>query len=273
WPEIRNEFQLDAVLTVVDTPQLIEGALDAGKPIPGASSGGEVPNHTNSVEQILNEQLENADVVILNKIDDLSESNLEIAEALVRKKAPKVRFLELAYHAELDTRLCLGLQLHDEEEAGHHGHGHSHGHHHHGPVHSVPVVDKPLENQAQFDGHAHSGLNKHEHGEHSHEHFHEHDTGWQSFVLSSHKPQDAEKLKAAVKEVTLREPILRTKGFASIAGQHHPLVLQAVRSRVQTYFDDDHRHDTDSRIVFIGYHPNRDRATQVMNELTQGGWH
>ncbi len=269
WPEIRNDFQLDAVLTIVDTPELLGGALEVGQPVPGVQEAkGELPSHLGSVEVILNQQLENADVVILNKIDQLNDEALEKAEALVRKKATKVRFLELAFHAELDTRLCLGLNLHCTEETIPHHHDH-----HHGPVSSVPDVPaKPLENQTQFDGHAHSGLNTHQHGEHTHEHFHEHDTGWQSFVLRSHQPQDAEKVKFAIKEVTLKEPILRAKGFATVENNHHQLILQAVRSRVQSYFDHEDSHESESSIVFIGYHPNRLNTVRMMNELTGKEW-
>src|ERR1700760_2070703 len=183
WPEVRNDFQLDAVLAVVDTPQLLAGNLEKGKPIPGADVS-EIPEHVNSIDLILNQQLENADVVVLNKIDDLEEEGLLEAEDIVREKAAKVRFLELAYHAELDTRLCMGLSLHDEPEML--GPDDDHDHHHHGPVQSAPLdVDTPLIDQHQFDGHSHTGLASHEHGEHSHQHFHEHDPGWQSFVLRS----------------------------------------------------------------------------------------
>src|SRR5215210_255016 len=105
---------------------------------------------------ILRQQLENADVVILNKIDELDEDALLRAEELVRERATHVRFLELAHHAELDTRLCMGLKLHDEPAEAN---AHSHEHHHHGPVESLPAdAAQPLENQAQFDGHAHSGI-------------------------------------------------------------------------------------------------------------------
>src|SRR5271156_359677 len=160
WPEIRNDFQLDAVLAVVDTPQLLAGALESGQPIPGADAA-EVPAHLGSIEAILNEQLENADVVVLNKIDDQSEENLMRAEELVRKKATKVRFLELAHHAELDTRLCMGLELHDDDEPG--AHDHAHHDHHHGPIASMPAdLDRPPEDQSVFDGHAHSGLSTNE---------------------------------------------------------------------------------------------------------------
>ena len=44
WPEVRNDFQLDAVLTVVDTPQLLDGNLESGKSIPGAEAA-DAPQH------------------------------------------------------------------------------------------------------------------------------------------------------------------------------------------------------------------------------------
>ena len=272
WPETRNDFQLDAVLTVVDTPQLLAGNLEKGKPIPGGV-GSEIPEHVNSVDLILNQQLENADVVVLNKIDDLPEDDLLKAEGLIRKKAAKVRFLELAYHAELDTRLCMGLSMHEQTESELPHSDERHHDHHHGPVQSAPLeLDRPLEDQHQFDGHSHTGLASHEHGEDTHMHFHEHDTGWQSFVLRSSKPQDAAKLKAAVREVSTDQPILRAKGFAGIEGKHHRLVVQAVRGRVQTYFEDTHSDDLESKLVFIGYHCRHDRAAELMKKLTSTEW-
>jgi cobalamin biosynthesis protein CobW len=266
WPEIRNDFHLDSVLAVVDTPQLLSGNFESGKPIPGAQLA-EMPDHAASVDLILNQQLENADVVVLNKIDTLEDESLMKAEELVRLKATKVRFLELAYNAELDTRLCMGLNLRESDTL-------SHEQHHHGPVEHAPAeLDRPLQNQGQFDGHAHTGLGAHEHGEHTHEHFHEHDTGWQSFVLHSHELQNSERLKAAMREVTLQQPILRAKGFAAVAGKQHRLVVQAVRNRVQTYFEQQGPDVSESRIVFIGYHPNRNVITNLMSELTDTEWH
>ncbi|MBW0001182.1 MAG: GTP-binding protein [Verrucomicrobia bacterium] len=279
WPEIRNDFQLDAVLAVVDTPQLLAGRFENGTPIPGAEAS-EAPVHLASTDAILNQQLENADVAILNKIDDLSEDHLIQAEEMVRRKAGRLRFIELAYQAELDTRLCMGLNLHEEEGPanGHppsHHHDHGHGHDdHHGPVQVTPVEgDAPLADQHQFDGHTHSGLSAHTHGEGTHEHFHAHDPGWQSFVLHSHQAQQPERLRDAVREVTAREPILRAKGFARVEGKPHRLVLQAVRNRVQAYFGKEHAADAESSVVFIGYHPSRERAIRLMRELTGSDWH
>jgi cobalamin biosynthesis protein CobW len=269
WPEIRNDFHLDSVLAVVDTPQLLSGNFESGKPIPGAELA-EMPDHAASVDLILNQQLENADVVVLNKIDELEDEFLMKAEELVRLKATKVRFLELAYNAELDTRLCMGLNLHESDRRSYE----EQQHHHHGPVEHTPAeLDRPLKNQSQFDGHTHTGLGAHDHGEHTHEHFHEHDTGWQSFVLHCHDAQDAERLKSAIREITLQQPILRAKGFAAVAGKQHRLVVQAVRNRVQTYFEQEIPDDSKSSIVFIGYHPNRTLITSLMSEMTNTEWH
>jgi cobalamin biosynthesis protein CobW len=268
WPEIRNDFQLDAVLTVVDAPLLLDGELEDGRAIPGSESGtSQKPEHLDSVAAILNEQLENADVVVLNKIDELTEDQLLAAEQLVRSKAPKVRFLELAYHAQLDTRLCLGLQLHEEPVDMEHAHVH------HAPISTMPdELSQPLADHARLDGHKHGALGGHDHGEHSHEHFHEHDTGWQSFVLRSKGEQNLEKLKSAIREATIRQPILRAKGFAAVEGKRSRLVLQAVRSRVQTYFEPEECTDTESSVVFIGYHPSREKTAALLSELSGLDW-
>ena len=178
--------------------------------------------------------------------------------------------MELAYHAQLDTRLCMGLHLHDDAAPPAHEHGH---HHHHGPLHHMPAeMDAPIGDQTQFDGHVHSGLDSHHHGEDTHEHFHGHDPGWQSFLLSSTDPQDPEKLKQAVSEVALRQPVLRAKGHVAIPGKHHALVLQAVRARIQTYYDAHDHAPAKSSIVFIGYHPKRQQVAEILHDFTGTHW-
>jgi cobalamin biosynthesis protein CobW len=269
WPEIRADFQLDAVVTVVDVPQLLSGKLDEGKDVPGADAA-DAPSHVEAVDVILLQQLENADVVVLNKIDEIGEDDLLRAEEMIRARAPKVRFLELAHHAQLDTRLCMGLHLHDGPAPAFHDHGH---HHHHGPLHQMPAFsDAPLGDQAQFDGHSHTGLAAHQHGEDTHEHFHGHDPGWQSFVLRSKEPQEPELLKKAISEVALAQPVLRAKGHAAVAGKHHALVLQAVRARVQSYYDAHDHAPSESSVVFIGYHPKRQIVADILHSVTGKHW-
>ena len=277
WPEIRNDFELDSVLTVVDTPLLLAGRMESGNEVPGADQAEEmIITHERAVEEIFSEQLENGDVVVLNKVDDIDEDSLLEAEEVVRKKATKVRFLELAHKAQLDTRLCMGLKLYDENSlpafVPHH-HGPGGHHHHHGPVSSVPDVgDAPPSDQSAFDGHEHGENGEHEHGDDTHMHFHEHDVGWQSFVLKTKEPLDADKVKAGVQKVTEQQPILRAKGFAVVEGKHHRLVMQAVRTRLQSYYEKEHVHAHESSVVFIGYHPKRKEAIATMSEATGVAW-
>ncbi|MEM9017935.1 MAG: GTP-binding protein, partial [Verrucomicrobiota bacterium] len=67
WPEIRNDFELDSVLTVVDTPLLLDGKMESGNEVPGQAEADEtIMTHERAVDDIFSEQLENGDVVVLN---------------------------------------------------------------------------------------------------------------------------------------------------------------------------------------------------------------
>lgn len=259
-PELSSSFVLDATLAVVDTPLLLseqfERAGDIGSPKAAVA---------NSVACLFEQQLAYADVVVLNKIDQLDEQALLSAEIRVRERAPNVRFLELAYHARLDIRLALGLRLHQPTLVTHN--------HRYTPVSRMPEPDTPLfANQNRLNGHAHSGLDAHTHGLATHKHFHEHDPGWMSFILRSEDPQQVERLKAALVEVAREEPLLRSKGFIRIADAEHAVLVQGVRSRVAVSVDAGNAAASKSEIVFIGYHPNRAKAAALLSELTGTHW-
>ncbi|MEK8088631.1 GTP-binding protein [Thermithiobacillus plumbiphilus] len=259
--ELAADFVLDAVLAVVDTPLLLAGQLD---PAPVAS--GLDPETDASVAELFALQLENADIVVLNKINDLSEDELLAAEARVRRLAPGVRFIELAYGARLDTRLTLGLRLH---EAAAEAQGH-----HYGPIQNMPGLGlRPLANQHLLDGHSHSGLGAHRHGLQTHKHFHEHDPGWQSFMVRCQTPLQQVSLLDALRQLARSEPILRIKGFAAIADADAPLLVQGVRSRIEAVWQPGKSSLADTRIVVIGYHPNRARTLAHLQELTGHDWH
>ena len=248
-PEFAADFVLDATLAVLDTPLLLNSAFENDG---GASQA--------AVQTLFDAQLEHADVVVLNKIDALSENDLLRAESEVRARAPKVRFLELAYGAKLDPHLTLGLKLHELTDPAHH----------HGPVRSSPGSDGlPLEDQAALDGHSHGDLGAHLHSLGTHTHFHVHDSGWQSFTLKSAQVQDAARLPLIVEDLAREFPVLRAKGFAQVGGSEVQ-TLQAVRTRV----------DTETRpgildaseLVFIGYHINRRKVMAALSGATGTVW-
>jgi cobalamin biosynthesis protein CobW len=254
-----NDFVLDATLAVVDTPLLLSGQFERNY----------APSPQAAVAALFEQQLESADVVVLNKIDDLAEDALLAAEARLRKLAPKVRFLELAYRARLDIRLALGLRLHQPTFEAHS--------HRYSPLPSIPGPGaQPLANQWRLDGHSHSGLGTHTHGLATHKHFHEHDPGWLSFALSSPEPQETERLKAALLAAARSEPLLRVKGFIRSASHTingaHAVLVQAVRTHVTMSTDAAKTPPVKSELVFIGYHLNRTNVAALLTELTATAW-
>ncbi|KQQ45101.1 cobalamin biosynthesis protein P47K [Duganella sp. Leaf126] len=254
-PELADHFILDATLAVVDTPLLLSDRFEhAADQAPAAI--------------MFDQQLEFADVVVLNKIDDLDEDALLAAETRVRQRAPKVRFLELAYHAQLDIRLALGLRLHQPTRTDlQHAHVQQYA-----PLASMPGQEAaPLAVQTRLNGHAHSGLGAHSHGLATHKHFHEQDPGWLSFVLRSDAPQDADQLAQAVSEAARTEPVLRSKGYVRSADG--VLLVQGVRTRVSVHRDQQQTTAARSQLVFIGYHISRGKIAALLSERTGTKWH
>ena len=252
--QLAGDFILDATLAVVDTPLLLSDQFEHG------AAGG-----ADAAATMFDQQLEFADVVVLNKIDALDDEALLLAESRVRARAPKVRFLELAYDAQLDIRLALGLRLHQPTRAEH---GHTFT-----ALATMPGAQaSPLAAQGLLNGHAHSGLAAHNHGLATHKHFHEQDPGWLSFVLRSDAPQDVEQLKAALREAATAEPILRSKGYIRARHTEQAVLVQGVRARLTVQPDGARAAAQRSQLVFIGYHISRSKVAALLSERTGTAW-
>lgn len=259
-PALANDFILDATLAVVDTPLLLAEQFSRNSSGDAASLA-----VADSVARTFEQQLEFADVVVLNKIDGLDDNALLEAETQVRRCAPNVRFLELAYEAKLDIRLALGLRLHQPASAGHD--------HRYTPLAGMPGAGASvLGSHAAVNGHSHSGLGRHNHGIATHKHFHEQDPGWMSFVLRSQAPQDAARLQSALAEAAKAEPILRSKGFARMADAAGMAVVQGVRTRITLATDPAKSHPPASELVIIGYHVSRTRVAAILSDHTATTW-
>lgn len=258
-PELATDFVLDAALTVVDVPLLLSGELDGEAAAAGAVA--------QAVGTLFDQQLEQADVVVLNKIDGLSEQQLLQAEERVRKRAPGVRFVELAHEARLDARVALGLRLHQPGKAPL------------SPVAVPPPVPlpggdwQPLADHGRVNGHSHSGLSAHAHGLSTHTHFHEQDPGWLSFVLRCRDSQDVARLREAIAHTAASEPLLRCKGFFTDSAGAQSL-LQAVRARVVTgsAAGAGALPAAGGELVFIGYHLSRARVASILTRATGTIW-
>jgi cobalamin biosynthesis protein CobW len=271
-PELADDFVLDATLVVVDTPRLLAGEFDA---VDDGGRGAEVVADMSKlasgdsalpVRRLFDEQLGAADVVVLNKIDAFDADALLVAEEHVRKRAPKVRFLELARNARVDVRVALGLRLHQVPAA-------DRLRHFRGPFVPMPAADsRTLPDHRRVDGHSHSGLAAHMHGLTTHTHFHEQDPGWLSFTLRSGEQQSVSALRTALEQVAEAEPLLRCKGFALGSDRECPVLFQGVRTRVVATEATPQSQPKGSELVFIGYHLNRSRVASLLSRLTGTAW-
>ncbi len=258
-PELSGDFVLDATLVVVDTPRLLAGHFHRDQE--PASGLGE------PVGLLFDQQLASADVVVLNKIDELDADALLAAEEEIRRRAPNIRFVELAHHAHLEVQLALGLHLHQATASGRSGHFH-------GPFTPMPdQTSRTLADHGRVDGHSHSGLMAHAHGLATHTHFHEQDPGWLSFVLRSTERQNVSLLQQALERIAEKEPLLRCKGLVLSSVPAQPVLVQGVRTRVSITGKAPTAPAIErSELVFIGYHLSRSRVASLLTDLTGVVW-
>ena len=264
-PELEGRFQLDAVLAVVDTEIFLSGGFDEVDEKPQAQNV--LFESKKSLATLFKQQLENADVVILNKVDKLKEEELILCEMKIRKLAPRVRFVEAAYHAHLNPRIALGLHLHEATHLDS-----SLKQHRNAAASATQTVSHSLVN-----GHSHSGIGAHEHGLHTHEHFHEQDPAWLSFVLNTDDRLDHETLQVVCQNIARAEPVLRLKGFFKSRDDGRLFLIQGVRDKIECALQQEQLPDdygqSSSQIVFIGYHLVREKVQDALSKMTGAHWY
>jgi cobalamin biosynthesis protein CobW len=110
WPDIRSRVTVDGVIAVVDGPAFATGRF-ASTPEQMAQ-----PDHDNPLEEVFDDQLACADMVLLNKADLLSESQLAELDALLKAELrPGVKVIH-SRHGEVDSALLLGLDAAVEDD-------------------------------------------------------------------------------------------------------------------------------------------------------------
>ncbi|MEF3029865.1 cobalamin biosynthesis protein CobW [Pseudomonas aeruginosa] len=127
WPEIRNACTVDAVITVVDSPAVAAGTF-AAHPEQVDQQRRQDPNldHESPLHELFEDQLASADLVILNKADQLDAEALARVRAEIAGELPAAVKIVEASRGELPLPVLLGLnaeaELHIDGRPTHHGH-------------------------------------------------------------------------------------------------------------------------------------------------------
>ena len=217
WPGIKEYCTVDAVITVIDGPAVAAGrfANDVDQ-VQAQRLADESLDHDPTLQELLDDQLSAADLVVVSKNDLLDTDARSRVETVVEAKVPNAVKTAYISNGEAQLDMLMGLDAAAEQRIdqvhNHHDHHHAHGEHH----------------------------------DHAHDHF-------DSFVITLGEV-DSEKLQTALKSLLSDFNIYRAKGFAALPGKPMRQVFQAVGKRLDVYFDRPWAMDEErkTQLVFIG---------------------
>jgi cobalamin biosynthesis protein CobW len=117
WPEIRSRVTVDGVIAVVDGPAVAAGRF-ADDPAEVARQRAEDPSvdHDNPLSEVYEDQLQSADLVVLNKSDLLDRAALEQLRSDIAAAMPRAVKLLAAREGRLDPAVLLGLSAAAEDD-------------------------------------------------------------------------------------------------------------------------------------------------------------
>jgi cobalamin biosynthesis protein CobW len=227
WPAIRANCTVDAVVALVDGPAVLGGQF-AEDPAAVDAQRREDPNvdHDRPLQELFEDQLVAADLVIVSKTDELGPGDFEkVREIILRHTPPSVKIIA-AQKGQLPFDVVLGLHCASED-------GIDARHTHHDDDHEEGV-------------------------EHSHELF---DT-----IVVRPPALGRDALLDGLRAVVREHEVYRAKGFASVPDKSMRLVVQGVGARFDSYFDRPWTPEEAraTELVFIGSHLDRDAVTRTL---------
>ncbi|MFK5978936.1 MAG: cobalamin biosynthesis protein CobW [Rhizobiaceae bacterium] len=225
WPEIREKVTVDGVVTVVDSRAVADGrfAHDVAK-VDAQRKEDDALDHESPLEELFEDQISCADMIVLNKSDLVDESDLEKLQASLGKQISRSVKMVRAANGSLGADVLLGLASASEGD----------------------IQNRKSRHEMHHDEH-HSDEGDFHHHEHDHDEF-------ENFVVAGNSIGDIKALLDGLKPVIEAHDILRLKGFVHVEGKPMRLVIQAVGNRIDHYFDREWKADETkaSSLVVIG---------------------
>ncbi|MGU3362478.1 cobalamin biosynthesis protein CobW [Methylobacterium sp. M6A4_1b] len=133
WPAIRSRVTVDGVVAVIDGPAVAAGFFaDDPAALAAQRADDASVDHDNPLEEVFEDQLLCADLVVMNKADLLDEAGRAKVRAEVAGHLPRAVKMVEAEHGRLDPRVILGIEAAAEDDLdarpSHHGEGEDHDH-------------------------------------------------------------------------------------------------------------------------------------------------
>ncbi|MEM7464328.1 MAG: cobalamin biosynthesis protein CobW [Pseudomonadota bacterium] len=218
WPEIRERVTVDGVVTVVDSAAVADGrfAHDTDA-VARQREDDDALDHDSPLEELFEDQLGCADMIILNKSDLVSNDAITRIEKDVGDQVARPVKLVRAANGNLPVEILLGLE-------------------------------SATENEVAFRKSHHE-----QHHENGHDHDHDHDE-FESFVVEVGAVENPTQFMETLKAIIEEHDVLRLKGFADVNGKPMRLLIQAVGGRIDQYYDREWESETErkTQLVVIG---------------------
>ncbi|MDI6027005.1 cobalamin biosynthesis protein CobW [Corticibacterium sp. UT-5YL-CI-8] len=117
WPSVKSRVTVDGVIAVVDGPALAEGRvahdMDALK---AQRAEDESLDHEDPVEEVFEDQVACADLIILSKSDLLDAEGAARANAIIGEHISRAVRIVPSAHGKVDPNVLLGLNLAVEDD-------------------------------------------------------------------------------------------------------------------------------------------------------------
>ncbi len=199
WPGIKTRVTVDGVVTVIDSAAVAAGRFaDDEDAVAAQRLADNNLDHENPLEEVFEDQIIASDLIILNKTDLIENAALLGVRAIVSGATSRKLTMIEAQNGSLPIEVLLGIGAATEDQiAGRKSH-------------------HEIEHEAG--------------GEHDHDDF-------DSFVSGAPGVRDTGRFIAALKALIAEHDVLRLKGFVDVPGKPMRLVVQAVGSRIDSYFD------------------------------------
>ncbi|GLS46166.1 cobalamin biosynthesis protein CobW [Methylobacterium brachythecii] len=133
WPAIRSRVTVDGVIAVVDAPAVASGFFaDDPNALANQRAADQAVDHDNPLEEVFEDQILCADLVVLNKADLIDGNARDKVRAQIEEHLPRAVEIVETEHGRIDPRVLLGIQAAAEDDLdarpSHHGEGEDHDH-------------------------------------------------------------------------------------------------------------------------------------------------
>ncbi len=215
WPSVKTRVSVDAVVTVVDSAAVAAGRVAADEAAVAAQrAADDALDHESPVEELFEDQLICADLVVLNKLDLIdADAAAGVRDRVGEMIRPRVEIVS-AEGGVLPLSVLLGRACASEDDLG--GREAHHDHHH-------------------------------DNDDHGHDHHHD---DFESWVIAVSPFSSLEEIKEKVSLAMAQKGVLRIKGVGLVRNRDSLAVVQAVGPRVETWFAREAR--SPGNLVVIG---------------------